>query len=223
MVTKGDSIVPEGIRATVRFGTPSGCPIAGLSAASETVVDTVASSVTVPGEVGSATEFLVEAPHAPYEGAEPIFSYGSKNLFRLDHDGEVSCPCECLGVYGCAIERYVAESGDLTIAFHAADFDELQAVIADCRERFDEVDVRRLVRSPADDTRSDAVFVDRSRLTTRQLQVLQTAYRLGYFERPRRANATEVAAELGIDASTMTEHLTLALSKVLDDLLEDAR
>lgn len=216
--------MPEGIRATVRFGTPAGCPIAELSAAAGTVVDSIATSVAVPGEAGSTTDFLVEAPHAPGDdGAEPIFSYGSKNLFRLDHDRAVACPCECLGGFGCAVERYVAEDGDLTIAFHAADFDELQAVIADCRERFDEVDVRRLVRSPAADTRRDAVFVDRSRLTGRQLEVLRTAYRLGYFERPRRANATEVAAELGIDASTLTEHMTVALSKVLGDLLEDSR
>ena len=214
--------MPEGIRATVRFGTPAGCPIAELSAASETVVDTVATSVAVPGDAGSATDFLVEEPNVPGGGdAEPIFSYGSKNLFRLDHDGDVACPCECLGQFGCAIERYVAEGGDLTIAFHAADFDELQAVIADCRDRFDSVDVRRLVRSPAGDTRRDAVFVDRSRLTPRQLEVLRTAYRLGYFERPRKANATEVAEALGIDPSTLTEHMTVALSKVLDDLLEE--
>jgi len=43
---------------------------------------------------------------------------------------------------------------------------------------------------------------------------------MGYFERPKRANATEIAADLGIAQSTFTEHLMAAQRKLLRDVLE---
>jgi len=47
-------------------------------------------------------------------------------------------------------------------------------------------------------------------LTDRQQEVIQTAYDLGYFEVPREASTADVAAELGVDPSTVTEHLQRA-------------
>jgi predicted DNA binding protein len=46
---------------------------------------------------------------------------------------------------------------------------------------------------------------------------------MGYFERPKEANATEVAEALGIAQSTFTEHLMAAQRKLLDDVLESER
>ncbi|MFP4188694.1 MAG: helix-turn-helix domain-containing protein [Halobacteriales archaeon] len=42
---------------------------------------------------------------------------------------------------------------------------------------------------------------------------------MGYFNHPKRSNATEVADEMGIAVSTFTEHLSAAQRKILDDLL----
>lgn len=50
--------------------------------------------------------------------------------------------------------------------------------------------------------------------------MVATAYRMGYFDYPRRSNASEVAASLDIAPSTFTEHLTAAQSKLLDAVLE---
>jgi hypothetical protein len=68
---------------------------------------------------------------------------------------------------------------------------------------------------------ADPTLVDRERLTDRQREVLETAYRMGYFEYPRSANATEVAEELGIGLSTLAEHLAAAQEKLLAELLAD--
>ncbi len=65
--------------------------------------------------------------------------------------------------------------------------------------------------------------MDRGRLTARQREVLETAFEMGYFERPRRANATEVAAELGIGPSTFREHVSAAETKLLEDVLGERR
>ncbi|MEF8779800.1 MAG: helix-turn-helix domain-containing protein [Haloferacaceae archaeon] len=211
----------SGIRATVAFSSPDICPIAAVSAATDTVIDAVSTSVAVCPESGGVTEFVVDASSPPDDvPAELAFSYGDKQVFRFDHDGSAGCPCECLGEFGCPPHRYVAGRGTLELVFHAADYAELQAVVAELRERYPDADVKRLVRSPTGETESDAVFVDRGKLTDRQREVLRTAYEMGYFERPRRANATDVADALDITQSTFSEHMVAAQTKVLGDLFE---
>lgn len=209
----------EGIRATVEFPPPAPCAIAEISTRADAVVDSVWRSVPANGAAG-VTEFLVVADEPP-AGATHLLSIGDRHLLRHTHGDGVSCPCECLGEHGCAVQRYVAQAGRLRLVFNAADFEELQAVVAALRERFPDVDVRRLVRSPGPEESEDPVYVDRGKLTTRQLEVLRTAYRMGYFERPRRANGTEVAGALGVDPSTFSEHLASAERKLLADVLED--
>ena len=46
-----------------------------------------------------------------------------------------------------------------------------------------------------------------------------TAYRMGYFERPRDANARAVAEALDISPSTFAEHLAAARRKLLEETL----
>lgn len=208
----------SGIRATVEFATPDVCPIAEISAEAGTTVDSTSTNVCSTDCTESVTEFSVDADCDPDGEVTPVFSHGSTRRYRLSHDG-ATCPCERLGRFGCPVARYVARDGTLTLVFHAVDYEELRAVVADLRERFPDVDIKRLVREPVGERSRDDVLVDRSKLTARQLEVLETAHAMGYFERPRGANATEVAEELGINPSTFSEHVAAAETKILDDLL----
>ncbi len=56
-------------------------------------------------------------------------------------------------------------------------------------------------------------------LTSRQREVIETAWDLGYYEVPRDATADDVAAALELDASTVTEHLQRAERNLLGRLL----
>lgn len=47
-------------------------------------------------------------------------------------------------------------------------------------------------------------------LTDRQREIIRTGFELGYYEIPREASVAEVANELGLDASTVGEHLQRA-------------
>lgn len=58
------------------------------------------------------------------------------------------------------------------------------------------------------------------RLTDRQLEVIQTAYDMGYYEVPREASTEAVAAELELDPSTVAEHLQRAERNVLSRFLD---
>lgn len=53
-------------------------------------------------------------------------------------------------------------------------------------------------------------------LSDRQREVFEFARERGYYERPRRISATELADELGVSKATALEHLRKAESKLLD-------
>jgi predicted DNA binding protein len=78
---------------------------------------------------------------------------------------------------------------------------------------------KRKVARPVKRTRAVAETVE-SRLTERQLSALQAAYHGGYFERPRRQTAEDVAETMGISASTFHQHLRIALETVLTELFD---
>ena len=210
----------SGIRATVAFSDPGDCPLAEASKHSETAIEQVSTSITLPGESGSVTEFLSTGERPERDDVYEVFDYGNATLYRTTHDGEEKCPCECLGRFGCPIHRYSAEDGKLTLVFHADEFETLQEVMAELRERYGPVDVQRLLQPPLDGTPEERVFVNRGKLTERQYEVLKTAHEMGYFERPKRSNATEIAQQLDIAQSTFTEHLMAAQRKLLEDVLE---
>jgi len=57
------------------------------------------------------------------------------------------------------------------------------------------------------------------RLTERQASVLRAAYRLGYYDVPRRIDSRRLARTLGLEAATVVEHLRKAEQRLLDALL----
>ena len=56
-------------------------------------------------------------------------------------------------------------------------------------------------------------------LTDRQLEVLKTAYDMGFYEVPREASTEEIAAELDLDGGTVSEHLQRAERNLLSQQL----
>ncbi|MDY6765510.1 MAG: helix-turn-helix domain-containing protein, partial [Halobacteria archaeon] len=57
-------------------------------------------------------------------------------------------------------------------------------------------------------------------LTEKQREVLQTAYDLGYYDVPRDASTKDIAEELGVNGSTVSEHLQRAERNLLSSILD---
>jgi predicted DNA binding protein len=213
----------DGIRATVAFSAPGNCPLAEVSARAGTTIEQVSTNVTLP-DANSVTEFIAPSSLDQQDisdtDIDAVFSYGESTVYRTVHESPADCPCETVGSFDCPVHRYVADEGTLTLVFHAPNFESLQSIMATLREQYPSVDVQRLLQPPLDGSPEDRVFVNRGKLTDRQLEVLTVAYDRGYFERPKQANATEIAESLGIAQSTFTEHLVAAQRKLLGDLLE---
>jgi predicted DNA binding protein len=69
---------------------------------------------------------------------------------------------------------------------------------------------------------SDAGFTPSSlvdNLTIKQRNTLQTAYRLGYFEVPRRIDSSNLAKRLGVGRATLNEHLRKAERRLLAQIM----
>lgn len=56
----------------------------------------------------------------------------------------------------------------------------------------------------------------RNELSEKQLTVLRATHAMGYFDAPRQASADDIAAELGIAQSTLSERLRLAEKQLFD-------
>ena len=59
-----------------------------------------------------------------------------------------------------------------------------------------------------------------NQLTEKQREVLVAAYRLGYYDIPRRITSEELAKQLGIVDSTVVEHLRKAEQRLLNQIFE---
>ena len=206
-----------GIRTELVFDDAEGCPVAE---ATETVPgpvtditwdktegDTVTEQVTTGDGIDDAGEF------------DPVFDYGSRRIYEFERDAD-GCICEVVQQAVGPVTDVHAEDGALHLTLHLQDLSELRDRFEEFRERFGAVHIEYLVQGREDAEEADVVPVDLRRLTDRQREVVETAYEMGYFEYPRDANATEVAAALDIRPSTFTEHLTAAQGKLLGELVE---
>ncbi|AZH25641.1 helix-turn-helix domain-containing protein [Haloplanus aerogenes] len=214
----------SGIRAELRVDADGTCPVASTAADAGTSTFSVSRGVASESSGTVTEEFMLDradaATHAT-DDIDAVFTYGSKTVYRFSRERGRGCPCECIEQFDCPVVDVHTRDGMLYLVFHAADIEALQNIITTLQETFPNVDIRRLLRTHGDQSNHDLVFVDRGRLTERQREVLATAHRMGYFERPKGANAGEVAETLDISRSTFTEHLAAAQTKLLDAILAE--
>ena len=209
----------SGLRVELAIDSPTGCPVAQASSGSAGA----AMDATWSSDGRRTTEqFELAAPMAEApDGVEAVFEHEDGVVYEFERSTE-GCACERIEAAGLPIADVRAEDGQLRVTLHVDDEVDLVDVLDGVREVASDVSVRSIARSvPEDGRRSDLVLVDRGRLTERQFEVLETARTMGYYEYPRGANASEVADALDICASTLSEHLAAAQTKLLDGVFGD--
>ncbi|MFY4815798.1 helix-turn-helix domain-containing protein [Haloarcula sp. AONF1] len=153
--------------------------------------------------------------------AELVFDGGDEFVYRCRSRVPDQFPSDAVESLGYPVSSVTVRTAPdrvrLGLSLPAAD--PLGDVIDALEATGGSVRLERLTNSGGADTRSDPVIVDRGRLTDRQREVVRTAHRLGYFEHPRGASATEVADAIGIARATFSEHLAAAQRRVFDDLV----
>jgi hypothetical protein len=210
-------MVDSGVHAELEV-TGSVCRVVE---ASETVDVESVTRTADPTDSSTTVEFTADAD-ADLDDVAEVFQYGERAVYRFERtpQSRTDCACEFVERHDTPTRHVGADDGAVVLSFVVNDLDALRDIVADLRDTFEDVSLRRLTRSGHQDGDTDLVFVDRTALTDRQREILETAHRMGYFEHPRGSNATEVSAALDINRSTFAEHLAAAQSKLLDAVLD---
>jgi predicted DNA binding protein len=106
--------------------------------------------------------------------------------------------------------RLVAENDRLTVVAVVRDWNHLKNLAASIEDDFEAFEL--LETSPTESAGyplglDSMKRVYRGKLTENQLELLETAFRMGYFEVPQRATSEDVAEELGISQPSFSEQL----------------
>jgi predicted DNA binding protein len=220
----GDPATPDGVRAGIAIHGTGNCPLVDASTAHDGPITGI--NWTHAGDTHTE-EFRVRHPDAvdAVEGIpdpESVVDLGDERVYRYDRPRDGGCACRVIEELDCPIADARAEDGVLLLTLHLPELERLRDVVSALDGSAERVEVRYLVEGAArDDGASDRTLVDCGRLTDRQREVLRTAYRMGYFERPRDANARAVADALDISPSTFAEHLATAQRKLLEETLAE--
>ncbi|EMA63360.1 helix-turn-helix domain-containing protein [Halorubrum lipolyticum] len=148
--------------------------------------------------------------------ADPSPSPAAEPSSHLTADG-VCEGCSCGGLpsafanFPVSPRRTEMEDGELLVSFVLTGHEELRAIVDECEAAGLDVRLRRLCvdregRSAADGSCRDVVPVDLAGVTDRQAEVAAVAAERGYFDGDG-ASAEEIAADLDLAKSTVSEHL----------------
>ncbi|ELY99617.1 MULTISPECIES: helix-turn-helix domain-containing protein [Natrialba] len=115
--------------------------------------------------------------------------------------------------------RIVLQNDVFEIVTTTRDWDQFRSMADEVQETLGEFELLSVTQNenpgePLDSGRLTEVLV--SKLTDEQLAVLETAYNYGYFDIPREASATDLADELDIAQSTVSERLRTAERTLLE-------
>lgn len=125
------------------------------------------------------------------------------------------CYCPIFFEYGCIPKITGITDESVVVRAFLSDRDRLSALIDDLREATDSLSLRRLTRiDSVDGDRSNRVTLDLSTLTETEQETAAMAVASGYYETPRETSVGELAAELDITKSAMSQRLNSVESKL---------
>jgi hypothetical protein len=128
------------------------------------------------------------------------------------------CVCPVFSEHDCLASVEGFEGETLTISVAVPTREELSAVIAALRERGATVRLKRLSSSePAPGRR--LLEIDAGAITDKQREAVRAAVAAGYYETPRDADLSDLAAELGVSRSAVSQRLTAVESKLVAELV----
>ncbi len=109
--------------------------------------------------------------------------------------------------------RLVVQDGTVSVIVTVREWEDFRELADDVEAKFGTFDLVRVSETerpgePLDSGRLTDVLV--SKLSEDQIDVLETAYSMGYFSVPREASAQDVADALGIQQSTFSERIRTA-------------
>jgi predicted DNA binding protein/PAS domain-containing protein len=146
---------------------------------------------------------------------------GVTDVRRIDSEGETTLEVTATGgtlahpliEAGANVRTATADAGRCRLVAEITSDSNLRTVLERTKESFPETEL--LAKRDIDPT-GETALPDDVRMTDRQQEALEAAYRAGYFEWPRESSAEEVAESLDISAATLHGHLRKAEGRLVD-------
>lgn len=205
----------SGIRVGIEVSGEA-CPIVRESVRNGTDVEEV-NRTALDGDDAVVEEVVFEDEvDASSDSFSELFSTGDRSVYQYSRSSEANCACEHVEE---SLRHPISEvrirNDSLYFTIHLNDVGDLKSLIGTLEDQFDTVSVCKIDHSEIKANENTMAF-DREALTSRQREVYRTAYEMGYFEHDGDANATDIADELDIAVSTLSEHLNAVQQKLAD-------
>lgn len=138
-------------------------------------------------------------------------------LYRVEWTDETDGFLDAFREHDVLVETATTNHGEKWFfRLRAVDQDELSGFQTACHDHSIDIDIRRMVHNPdSDNSDQDRAFVG---VTDKQREALELALERGYFEVPRQASATELAADLDISRQAFSRRLQRAQQSVFSNL-----
>lgn len=137
--------------------------------------------------------------------------------------GEVGddCLCYVFQKHGCVPHVRRVEDGTMLVTTYVDDREVIRDVVEQLRDILGSVRLVRLAVVDGEDATEQVTF-DLSRLTTKQREALELAVVRGYFDDDGDTELADVADELGISKSALSQRLRGAQAKLVQDVFDEA-
>ena len=113
------------------------------------------------------------------------------------------------------------ESSPLRVSLTVADRETLLEMMAAIKDREVPVRTEDIFRLSFHDT--ETATLDLKKLTEKQRETLEIALRTGYYEQPRGANLADLAGEIGVSKSAVSQRLRSAEAKIIKNAFGEYR
>lgn len=115
--------------------------------------------------------------------------------------------------------RIVLRENQFSVVATVRDWEQFRGLADRVQEKLGQFDLQKVTTidrpgEPLDSGRLSEILI--TKLTATQIETIETAYDMGYFEVSRRASATEVADTLDVSQSTFSERLRTAQHRLFE-------
>lgn len=148
--------------------------------------------------------------------AEIQVSSGSTRQF-VAGDVNDRCICPVFRRYDCLPSIDSFDGAELIVSLILPDREELTEIVSELREAGAAVQLDRLTKSSSEGEES-VLELEANGITEKQREAVRTAIECGYYETPRRADLGDLAEELDVSRSAVSQRLGAVESKLVTEL-----
>ncbi len=166
-------------------------------------------------EVRAASEVRQECVDGACHVDATVSDGDGRQVVHVEDSVEPACPCPIFRDHGCIPSVTGVTDRGFSLEVYVPDREVLRSCVDTLKARVAELELLRLQMDPepeADDV--DAVVLNLEDLTEKQRTAAVRAMAAGYYERPRETSLEELAEDLGISKSALSQRLSAVESKL---------